>query len=939
MAAFNPEKIINLLSESNLQGIAIYSANKFLYSNRKTLEILDITYEKFRDLDLESFRNKILSEDLTENKYFFDLFDSSRNIDSKITFRYKGKNSHKWVEMYAKSSVFDRKRYIILILSDITEHKIFEELISDKDFKYRNFIEQTSEGISLMEFEKPIDTTLPVEKQIELMYKYGIISECNLAFAKMYGFNSVNDIIGKKIIELHGGSDNQKNIEAFEDLANNGYKVINVETEEFDTGGKRKYFLNNSVGILKNNLFYGVWGTQIDITLRKTSERLITAAYRISEAVHLSQDVKSLYETMHSVINSFMHAENFYIAIFDRDKDIITFPYFRDEFDGTAKDRKPGKGITEYVLKTGIPLLATHEIINDMKERGDILPFGTTAIDWLGVPLKVEEDTIGVLAVQSYDENIRYTADDVNVLEFVSDQIAMAIERKRADEALKLSESKNRAILSSIPDLMFIITKDGDFIDYHAKDEEHLFTKPENFMGKNIKDVFEEPLYKLFEKTIYDAHTRSTVQVCEYPLKLKDEIRQYEARMFSYDINSILVMIRDISDRKKIMEELIIAKDKAEEMNKIKSNFLSNMSHELRTPLHGILGFSQMLEDEIEDSELRKMASTIHTSGKRLLETLNLLLSFSKTEAKKIDINYSEINLNNLINETIEFFKAYAESKNLKLEFYDNHTNINTILDERLLRDILNNLINNAIKFTDKGGVIVDLTTHNNNIIIKVTDSGIGIPENKHELIFEEFRQESEGLNRNFEGTGLGLTLTKKYAELMHGTITVDSVVGMGSVFTVTLPLRPHIDEKNSSSKHDRKKDYRIIPAPSQKKSVLLVENDRVSTMLIKTYLSKNYDIDSVSNGSEALNKTLQKRYDIILMDINLGEGLTGIETTQLIRKLDNYKDVPVVAVTAFALESDKDEFLRYGCTHYISKPFEQKELLTLLSDVFRNDY
>ncbi|MCI0473744.1 MAG: ATP-binding protein [Ignavibacteria bacterium] len=938
MAAFKPEKIINLLSESNLQGIAIYSSDKFLYTNSKTLEILELTYDKFISLDLNGFRDRILPEDMSGHRYFFDLFGTSKNIDSKIAFRYNGKHAHKWVEMYAKSSVFDGKRYIILILSDITEHKIFEELISDKDFKYKNFIEKTSEGISLMEFEKPIDTTLPVEKQIELMYKYGIISECNLALASMYGFGSVNELLGKRIIELHGGADNPKNIEAFEDLAKNGYNVANVETEEFDTGGKKKYFLNNSVGILKNNLLYGIWGAQIDITLRKISERLITAAYRISEAVHLSKDVNSLYETMHGVINNFMHAENFYIAIFDKVKDVITFPYFRDEFDGIAKERKPGKGITEYVLKTGSPLLATHEIINEMKEKGDILPFGTTAIDWLGVPLKVGEDTIGVLAVQSYDENIRYSSDDVNVLEFVSDQIAMAIERKRADEALKLSENKNRAILSSIPDLMFIVTKDGDFIDYHAKDAEHLFTAPENFMRKNIKEVFDAPLYELFKKTIYDAYTQSTVQICEYPLNLYGEIRHYEARMFSYDSGSIIVMIRDISDRKKIMEELIIAKDKAEEMNKIKSNFLSNMSHELRTPLHGILGFSQMLEEEIEDSELRKMASTIHTSGKRLLETLNLLLSFSKTEAKKIEINYSEININNLISETIEFFKAYAESKNLKLEFYDNQSNLNAILDERLLRDILNNLINNAIKFTDKGGVIVDLAVHNNDIIIKVTDSGIGIPENKYEMIFEEFRQESEGLNRNFEGTGLGLTLTRKYAELMHGTIKVESVVGMGSVFTVSIPIKPHIKAKNNIGGNGENKDAKIKTASSLKKNILLVENDKVSTMLIKTYLSKNYNIDSVSKGSEALDIAAQKRYDIILMDINLGEGLTGIETTHLIRKLDNYREVPIVAVTAFALESDKEEFLRYGCTHYISKPFEQKELMALLNDVFSDN-
>jgi signal transduction histidine kinase/CheY-like chemotaxis protein len=935
MASFNPEKIINLLSESNLQGIAIYSSQKFLYSNKKTLDILEMSYTKFSGLDLERFQKKILPEDLTENKYFFELFDSSNNIDSKITFRYKGKNSNKWIEMYAKSSVFDGKRYIIVILSDITEHKVFEELISDKDFKYRNFIEQTSEGISLLEFEKPIDTTLPVGKQIDLMYKYGIISECNLALSKMYGFNSVNEIIGKRLVELHGSSNNLKNVTAFEDLAKNGYKVINVETEEFDATGKRKYFLNNSVGILKDKLLYGIWGTQIDITLRKISERLITAAYRISEAVHLSKDVNSLYETMHSVINKFMHAENFYIAIFDKEKDVISFPYFRDEFDGVAESRKAGKGITEYVLNTGTPLLANHEILNELKAKGEILPFGTTAIDWLGVPLKVGEDTIGVLAVQSYDENIRYTSDDANVLEFVSDQIAMAIERKIAEEALKLSESKNRAILSSIPDLMFILTKDGDFIDYHAKNPEHLYVKPEEFLGKNLKVIFEEPLLGLLETTMKNAISSSTVEICEYPMTLGEETKHYEARMISYESGNILVMIRDISDRIKIMEELIVAKEKAEEMSKIKSNFLSNMSHELRTPLHGILGFSQMLEEEIENTELRKMASTIHSSGKRLLETLNLLLSFSKTESNKIDVNFSELYLNEFIPEIIEFFKAYAESKNLKLEFYDNNTKVTAVLDERLTRDILNNLINNAIKFTDKGGVIIDLASHNNEVIIKVTDSGIGIPEDKFELIFEEFRQESEGLNRNFEGTGLGLTLTRKYAELMNGTIKVESVVGMGSIFTVTLPVRQVASQNNKISHHPDDGAIKIIPAPAEKRTILLVENDRVSTMLIKTYLSKNFNIETVVNGSEALHKTAQNQYDLILMDINLGEGLTGIETTQLIKKLENYRDVPIVAVTAFALESDREEFLRHGCTHYISKPFEQKELLTLINSIF----
>jgi CheY-like chemotaxis protein len=380
-----------------------------------------------------------------------------------------------------------------------------------------------------------------------------------------------------------------------------------------------------------------------------------------------------------------------------------------------------------------------------------------------------------------------------------------------------------------------------------------------------------------------------------------------------------------------MMTELVEAKEKAEEMNEIKSNFLANMSHELRTPLHGILGFAQILSEEINDDELQKMANVIYKSGNRLLDTLNLLLNFSKAETSKIETVFSDVIIKNLFDETVELFKPFAESKGLSITAEISNDNIILHSDERLLREILNNLINNAIKFTENGVIFLSGTSdESNNLVIKIKDTGIGIPQNKHELIFQEFRQESEGLSRNFEGTGLGLTLTKRYVEILGGSISIESEVGIGTLFSIGIPDNVKVDNIEPNEFKDNSK-INIIPAPTSKKRLLLVENDKVSAMLVNTFVKKEFDLDIVANGGQAIIKVSEKEYDAILMDINLGDGITGLDAAQKIKHLKIYKDTPIIAVTAFAMEKDKEEFLKYGCTHYLAKPFEKTDLLQLL--------
>ena len=253
----------------------------------------------------------------------------------------------------------------------------------------------------------------------------------------------------------------------------------------------------------------------------------------------------------------------------------------------------------------------------------------------------------------------------------------------------------------------------------------------------------------------------------------------------------------DITEAIRNRDELVKAKEKAEEMNQLKTNFLSNMSHELRTPMIGILGFSEMLRTELEDPELKKMADSIHIGGKRLLNTLNLVLDLARIESNKELINIEKVNLHEQLSGSLATFEMAAKNKNLFLNYSITDKNIYAYLDKRIFGQVINNLVNNAIKFTKVGGITVEAgiesSGDNHFCLLKVIDTGIGIKAADMNIIFEEFRQASEGMGRTFEGTGLGLTITKRSVELMNGSINVESTPGKGTTFFVRFPV-PYLD-------------------------------------------------------------------------------------------------------------------------------------------------
>ncbi|MFA6599148.1 MAG: response regulator [Ignavibacteriaceae bacterium] len=402
----------------------------------------------------------------------------------------------------------------------------------------------------------------------------------------------------------------------------------------------------------------------------------------------------------------------------------------------------------------------------------------------------------------------------------------------------------------------------------------------------------------------------------------------------------------DITPEKLYQKELLEAKEKAEEMNRLKSNFLANMSHELRTPLVSILGFTEILQGEIENPDHLEMITNIHKGGKRFSETLNLILSFSDFEANKIRMQSTNINVVATAQEVIKEFSQEAMWKNLTVKIVEKDKNVLLLLDDRLFAGILSNLISNAVKFTHKGGITIEIgkemlireMTEVPYIYVKVKDTGIGISEKNIDLIFDEFRQVSEGFARNFEGNGLGLTIAKRITELMGGIISVESKLGVGSIFTIKFPALINISGQNVDVKEKTVQPVDKTADNTGTKElpiVLYVEDDPINQSVVKVFLKDCCKVETANNGKLALQLVKEKKYHGFLMDINLGHDMDGITVTKEIKKMPEYINTPVIAVTAFAMKGDEKEFLEAGCTHYISKPFLKKYFITEVKNAF----
>jgi PAS domain S-box-containing protein len=385
----------------------------------------------------------------------------------------------------------------------------------------------------------------------------------------------------------------------------------------------------------------------------------------------------------------------------------------------------------------------------------------------------------------------------------------------------------------------------------------------------------------------------------------------------------------NVKSRLEKEQKLISAKEKAEESDRLKSSFLANMSHEIRTPMNGIIGFLELLrEPDLSEENKTAYINIVTQSGHRLLETINDIIEISKIEAGELKINISPVNISELMGYYHGFFRQQTDQKGLNFSI-SNHLPDDIVsfqTDRNKLESIITNLIKNAVKFTSAGSVEFGCFIKADDIVFFVKDTGIGIPSDKIDAIFDRFVQVDHSVTRPQEGSGLGLSIVKAYIEMLNGRIWVDSGHGKGSTFSFSVPFIPVAESKPV----DKTKNH-LLEGIDSKATILIVEDDYSSSLYLKKLLSDNrVTILHCINGSDAI-KVVRENPDIsiILMDIRL-PGMSGLEATQQIR--DFNKVIPIIAQTAYSLSGDREIAINAGCTDYISKPVNRNELHRLIN-------
>lgn len=378
-------------------------------------------------------------------------------------------------------------------------------------------------------------------------------------------------------------------------------------------------------------------------------------------------------------------------------------------------------------------------------------------------------------------------------------------------------------------------------------------------------------------------------------------------------------------------EELIAAKQKAEESERLKSSFLTNISHEIRTPMNGIMGFAGLLkEPDLTGEQQQKYIKIIEESGTRMINIINDLVNISKIESGLLDLNITQFNLNELLDYIYAYFKPEVERKGILL-LIDKKLPTNEVTiksDREKVYTIVTNLVKNASKFTNNGFIKFGFDKIDNELTFFVHDTGIGISSEKQKVIFNRFIQADTSLSKDYEGAGLGLTITKAYVEALGGKIWVKSEPDFGSSFYFTIPCEsiPKCDPRTNNTKN---KESGLKPSSMLK--VLIAEDDSSSDILLTQFLKEiDADILHARNGIEAI-EVFKKNpdIDIILMDIKMPK-MDGFEATKEIRSFD--EDIIIIAQTAYALSNDREEAINAGCNDHISKPIIKKELLSIIS-------
>lgn len=774
-----PKIYTEIFDKLNENIVVCSTDRKIVFINNSAKKIIPISnFSKTQTILLDEF----LSEDNLENieSIFDKIVNKSKGeilIDNKIK---ANKSLFEWTSLkFSRLEIEPGVLFVIISINDISEIKKLEFQIRDDEQRYKMMANLTTEGI--------------------LIHNNGIVLDANQSLLRLLN-TTIQEVKNKNIIELFSASEKDKQI-----IYNN---ISNKLENSYQVAAKLANGTIINLEIQPKNLFYKGKNLRValvrNISEKKKEEKKNFALYKISEAVHDSGNLNELYSIIHKILSELIPVENFYIAIYDDVADRISFPFFVDKVDKAPLTQKQGKGLTEYVIRTGEPLLAPPDVFEGLEQSGEVESIGEPSIDWLGVPLKVGLKTIGVLAIQSYEERVRFGMEELNILQFVSTQIANAIERKRNETKLIESEEQIRLLLDSTAEAIYATDVNGIcFMANQACAKILGYEGIDSFIKKNMHNL------------IHHSHRDGSsypIESCEILLAVKTNSKLHrdedvfwksdgtplEVEYWSHPIHKAdkiigaVVTFVDITDRIKAQQKIHEYNEELKNLNASKDKFFSVVAHDLRSPFHGLLGLSEIIVDEfdfLEKPDLKEYMANIHKTIKNVYRLIENLLEWSRLQSGKMTFSPAKLNLYKSIETVQQVLIGVSSLKDITI-INNTSKGIFVHADEKMLRSVLQNLITNSIKFSNPNSEIkISAASDKEIVTVSVSDNGIGMDEDTLSKIFSLDHSITTPGTAQEKGTGLGLILCREMIEKHGCYIWAKSIKGEGSQFHFTLHL------------------------------------------------------------------------------------------------------------------------------------------------------
>jgi two-component system, cell cycle sensor histidine kinase and response regulator CckA len=757
------------------------------------------------------------------------------------------------------------------------------------------------------------------------------IVRINREFTRLFGY-APDEAIGESVAALIVPPDRYAETGWIADSLTRGLK-LSIETRRRRKDGSLVDVLLSASPVVVDGQTVVLYASYRDITEQKRAEELNSALYNIAARTHSAEEPQKFFAAIHDIVQQLMDARNFYIALYDPETQLLSFPYFVDEQDPTPAPKRSGRGLTEYVMRTGEPLLATPPIFEDLVRQGEVELIGAPSLDWLGVPLKSGNSCIGALVVQSYSDRVRFRERDRDILKFVSQQLATAIEHKRYEEALRRSEARYRSLILSAVYGIYRCTPLGKFLDVNPALINMLgYASVEDLLTLDARnDVFANP--KELDRLIEDYRRTKGLNGVEVQWK-PITVRLSGRAVSSVDEpEEVLEMIaEDVTERRQL-EEQFRQSQKMEAVGRL----AGGVAHDFNNLLMVINGYTEVLLEQMEaGSAHHQKVQSIQQAADRAASLTRQLLAFSRKqllELKVVEVNVvitdMERLLRPLIGENIELVTRLSPDAG------------RTRADAGQLEQVIMNLVVNAKDAMPEGGRItiqsadVRVTQQYREhrfiqpgryVVISLSDTGHGMDKETQSRIFEPFFTTKE----KGKGTGLGLSTVYGIVKQSGGYVFPESQPGTGTTFYIYLPrVEEAIEQFSPVQALEREK--------GGSETVLLVEDeDSVRELVRETLITRGYKVLEAEDGEAGLRvaESYSDRIDLLITDV----VMPGIGGRELVKRLLPLRpEIGVLYLSGYT----EDAIMHHGAlepgTSFLQKPFTLQGLARKVREVLHS--